>query len=172
MTRLINISGQKFNRLIALKIFDSKPSGVRWLCKCECGGETIVNSLKLRTGKTTSCGCFKKENPPRLLHGCANKSPTYRTWKEMRQRCKNPNATQYKWYGAKGINIDSKWDEYANFVLDMGERPKGKTIDRIDPDKNYNKENCRWATAKEQAETNRGCFKKGQIPWNKGVAAK
>lgn len=167
MNQIVDISNQTFGKLIALNKFDYTKSGARWLCKCECGGEAIVNSLKLRTGKTTSCGCFKKENPPRLLHGCANKSPTYRTWKEMRQRCNNPNATQYKWYGAKGIGIDSRWDEYINFVLDMGERPEGKTIDRIDPDKGYSKENCRWATPKEQAETNRGCFKKNQIPWNK-----
>ena len=100
----------------------------------------------------------------------ANKSKTYRTWKEMRQRCGNPNADQYKWYGGRGVKICERWSDFVNFLVDMGERPEGKTIDRIDSDKDYEPSNCRWATPKEQAETNRGVFKKGHKPWNKGKA--
>lgn len=78
----------------------------------------------------------------------------------MRNRCNNPNATQYKWYGGKGIKVCKEWDDYTVFLLDMGERPEGKTLDRLDNSKNYTKTNCRWATPKEQAENNSGCFKK------------
>ena len=172
MIRLVDIAGQTFGRLTAIKQHDSQAAGARWECQCNCGNKTIVNSLKLRTGKTKSCGCYTKENPSHLIHGQANKTKTYRTWKEMRQRCSNPNATQYKWYGTKGITVSDWWYTFENFRTDMGERPEGKTLDRINPDKGYEKNNCRWATPKEQAQTNRGCFKTSQVPWNKGVATK
>lgn len=169
MIQLVDITGQTFGRLTALRQHDSQASGARWECRCECGNKAIVNSLKLRSGKSKSCGCYAKDHPARLVHGQANKTKTYRTWKEMRQRCNNPNATQYKWYGARGITVSDRWAVFENFRADMGERPDGKTLDRKDPRKGYEKDNCRWATAKEQAQTNSGCFKLGQIPWNKGA---
>ena len=85
----------------------------------------------------------------------------------MRRRCLNPHATQYKWYGGRGIAICQRWDSFENFAADMGERPAGTSLDRINPDRGYEPGNCRWATPKQQAETNRGLFKKGLVPWNK-----
>lgn len=90
----------------------------------------------------------------------------------MRQRCNNGNATQFKWYGARGISVCERWESFENFLQDMGERPRGMTLDRKDPDGNYCPENCRWATSKEQAVTNRGIFKPGLVPWNKKGVAK
>lgn len=75
----------------------------------------------------------------------------YRTWKGMRERCSNPNHKDWKHYGDKGISVDVEWDDFERFVLDMGERPYKHTLDRIDGDKNYSKDNCRWATASQQA---------------------
>lgn len=165
----IDLMGQSFNYLTVVGYVGSNKTGSRWRCVCSCGKEAIVNSYKLRTGTTKSCGCYSKSliGSKNKTHGMSNKTRTYRTWKEMRQRCNNPNATQYKWYGGKGISICSEWNDYTRFLSDMGERPEGHTLDRIDPDKGYSKENCRWATPKQQAETNRGCFVKGIAPWNK-----
>lgn len=94
----------------------------------------------------------------------SHKHPLYRTWKGMRERCNNPNHKDYNLYGGKGISFCERWQEFANFAEDMSPRPKGKTLDRIDGDKDYSPDNCRWATYKEQAlnqKKRRTGFKKG-----------
>ena len=164
MGKLVDLVGQKFNLLVVVRQHDSTKAGARWVCTCDCGETTVVNSLKLRNGSTKSCGCHRRSMNPNKSHGMANKTPTYKTWKCMRHRCNNPNSTQYKWYGARGINYDAAWDDFLVFLADMGERPEGKTLDRIDPDMGYSKANCRWATPKQQAENNRGCFKPNLQP--------
>jgi hypothetical protein len=85
----------------------------------------------------------------------------------MRQRCLNPKSDKWKWYGGRGISICQQWESFDVFLRDMGERPLGMTLDRIDSDGNYEPANCRWATAKQQATTNRGVIKKGNTPHNK-----
>lgn len=163
MTKTINLTGQKFNFLTAVCVYDSLPSGTRWLCLCDCGKNSIVNTLKLRKGLTISCGCIRASRLINFVHGLSNKSKTYKTWKEMRNRCNNPNAVQYKWYGGKGIRVCKEWDDYMVFLSDMGNRPEGKTIDRLDNSLGYSRSNCRWATPKEQAENNSGCFRKIRV---------
>ena len=166
---IIDLLGLRFGRLKVLSRGKGNKSGATWRCMCDCGSRTEVSSGKLRSGHTKSCGCLRVESKPNLKHGFANKSSTYKSWKQMRDRCNNPNSTQYKWYGERGIKVCEEWDDYAAFLQDMGERPIGTTLDRIDPDKGYDKDNCRWATPREQAETNRGCFRSGHSPWNKGL---
>lgn len=161
--RTIDLTGQKFGLLtVTGKSPTLRKAGALWLCQCECGGATSADSMKLRKGLTKSCGCRQFSGLSRVTHGYSKaKSPTYRTWKEMRQRCQNPNSDKWKWYGGRGVSVCPQWEVFEIFLADMGERPAGHTLDRRDSDGNYEKDNCRWATPKQQAETNRGVFKKG-----------
>lgn len=166
MGAIVLLDSMRFGRLTVLGRSTKKSNvGAVWDCVCDCGGSASVNSLKLRTGHTKSCGCLKREvieetQAQNLKHGMANKTKTYKTWKCMRHRCNNENSDQWEWYGGRGIKICKQWDDFEVFLADMGERPIGTTIDRIDSDGDYEPSNCRWATPKQQAENNRGCFKK------------
>lgn len=168
MGKIVDVTGQKFGRLIVLGRSErSSKAGALWVCRCDCGGETVTTSLKLRNGLTKSCGCRKLDGLSNLQHGYSRiKSRTYRTWKEMRQRCSNPKRDQWQWYGGRGISVCPEWNSFETFLGDMGERPERMTLDRIDSDGNYCKANCRWATSKQQAETNRGVFAPGITPKN------
>jgi hypothetical protein len=151
MGKLINLTGQKFNMLTVIerKVRDVK--GVFWLCKCDCGKESIVSSFKLKSGHTKSCGCLwlttmKKTNTKHGMH----KTPTYHTWQTMIQRTTNKNNDSFHRYGAIGIGVCQEWRTFENFLNDMGERPKGKTLDRIDNKLGYSPENCQWSDASTQ----------------------
>lgn len=169
MGSLINLTGKSFGRLTVVGRSEAqRSSGALWLCACVCGGTAVADSLKLRSGHTTSCGCYRKEVLSKLTHGQSKaKTRTYRTWKEMRQRCMNPSNDKWKWYGGRGIKICATWNTFEAFWADMGDRPEGKTLDRIDSDGDYELANCRWATPAEQATTNRGVKRKGATPANR-----
>jgi hypothetical protein len=126
----------------------------RWLCRCDCGTERAVNGGDLRAGKSQCCGCTKgqhwKANPPALKHGFA-RTPTYYVWCGMRERCRNPNNKSYKRYGGRGIRVCERWEDYTNFLADMGERPAGLTLERKNNNGNYEPGNCVWATYSEQS---------------------
>jgi hypothetical protein len=161
MGKIVSLIGLKFNRLLVVdKVKALSKASAYWQCLCDCGEITVVAGCKLKTGATKSCGCYRKTVFTNYKHGQANKTKTYKTWKLMRSRCYTKTADNYKWYGGEGITVCERWSDYTNFLNDMGERPIGKTIDRIDTKQGYFKENCRWATPKEQAENNSGCFKK------------
>lgn len=176
MTTAICLVGEKFGKLTVLSRSKRvSGSGAMWDCVCDCGGKSTSASLKLRRGLSKSCGCLRREISTNFKHGYANKTKTYKTWKCMRSRCTNPDSDQWEWYGGRGIKICKEWDDFSVFLADMGERPEGTSIDRIDPNGDYSKGNCRWATAKQQAETNRGCFVYGGLrsfEKVKGVASK
>lgn len=126
-------------------------------CKCDCGKQAITSAHNLKKGMTVSCGCFAIESKTRraTIHG-AKFSPAYQTWVAMKTRCTNPNDYSYRNYGGRGITICDRWkNSFKLFLLDMGHRPPGHTLDRINNDKGYEPGNCRWATTWEQSNNRR-----------------
>ena len=112
--KMIDISGERFGRLVVINLFKSTGRRSFWLCKCDCGKETIVMKDNLRNGNTKSCGCIQKENPPRRVHG-ESKCKLYFVWYTMKQRCKNKNVKNYNNYGGRGIVVCEEWNYYVNF---------------------------------------------------------
>lgn len=156
----INITGGKYGRWTVLSRADNTSTGQsQWLCKCECGTIKILKSILIRRGISKSCGCLRLEVQSKMnyRHGHAVNgiSPTYHTWAGMKARCNYSKHKAYNDYGGRGISVCERWNNFKNFFADMGIKPKGKSLDRIDTNGNYCKENCRWATAKEQARNKR-----------------
>lgn len=121
-------------------------------CLCDCGEIRSVQIPKLKSGQTVSCGCYAAERASRenRTHG-RSRTPEYTSWRSMIQRCENPKATDYEIYGGRGVKICDRWrNSFEAFLADMGPRPAGNTLDRIDHTGDYEPSNCRWATAKAQ----------------------
>lgn len=143
----------------------------RLLCRCDCGNTASLDYSGVLHGNTKSCGCLnqnrtkgfgEKESNRNFRHGHTDHgkfSPTYLSWLSMKRRCNTPDPRNRKWYFDKGIKYCDRWSDFTNFLKDMGERPEGMTLDRIDSDKDYSPDNCRWATAKQQI-ANRSNMKK------------
>lgn len=163
MPSVIDIAKKRFGRLIVLGRADNDCSGdVYWLCKCDCGKQTIVRSRSLRNSDTRSCGCLRKEIALTILtHGhTKNKksSRTYNSWNTMVQRCTNPVNTHYHSYGGRGIVVCNRWMKFESFLEDMGERPIGCQIDRIDNDGNYCLSNCSWVIPRVNSRNKRNNY--------------
>jgi len=158
------IPGARYGRLLVEVACDRTNAGKKlWRCVCDCGNVTHVPSGHLNSGHTQSCGCLSRETARsnRLAeqkHGAAKNAsptPTYVSWLSMRKRCLSPVNKDYPGWGGRGICIAPEWDDFSSFLADMGERPPGTSLDRIDNNGDYCKENCRWATAKQQGRNQR-----------------
>jgi hypothetical protein len=163
--KLIDLTGKQFGRLTVLHregnyISPGGQAHPQWVCQCECGTTTLVVGQRLRNGRTKSCGCAITDGasniPPKKMsyHGMEG-TVEYACWASMRGRCRNPKDANYANYGGKGVTVCERWDEFENFYADMGPRPAGTSIDRIDPHGNYEPGNCRWTTKVVQAYNKR-----------------
>jgi len=141
--RSVDIAGNRFGRMVAIRDNGSSDGRRTWLCRCDCGAEKTVLGSDLRRGSVKSCGCLV------VTHG-RSRSSTYKSWQMMHQRCGNPANDNYRRYGARGVTVCPRWDAFEAFLSDMGERPAGTSLDRRDSAGHYEPDNCRWATRRQQ----------------------
>lgn len=171
--KLQDLTGLKFANLLVIKRdLDAKSRHPKWICKCDCGNIISVLGAQLKRSHTKSCGCLKSlilsNNNHNFIHGKSN-SREWNSWKSMKQRCTLIDSKDCKYWGGRGIKVCERWDNFENFLEDMGKRPKGMSLDRIDNDGNYEPNNCKWSTPKEQANNRRSCLVNKQPPVTKPV---
>lgn len=144
-----DLVGQRFGRLTVAAYLYTRAKRAYWLTLCDCWRTKVASGASLQGKKVSSCGCF------RASLGGLSGTPTYISWRSMLGRCYKPSPINKASYFDRGIKVCKRWHDYRKFLRDMGDRPLGKTLDRIDVNGNYCKRNCRWATQTEQMNNTR-----------------
>lgn len=156
----IDLTGEVYGKLTVKKFSHSDGKHTHWKCRCACGRLVTATTTNLRQGHTKSCGCniSAAVSAAKVRHGHARRgqrTSLHAVWWAMLQRCNNPRSDAYANYGGRGISVCRRWHTFENFLTDMGEAPRGMSIDRIDNNAGYCKRNCRWATGVQQAANKR-----------------
>lgn len=158
MAHLKDKSGNRYGKLTVIGNPKRNHDTTYLLCKCDCGTEKYIRAENL--GRTTnSCGCIRSQimHDRQFKHG-QDGTPTYRCWVSMRFRCSNPNHHRWKDYGGRGIRVCERWESFENFYADMGNRPDGYSIERINVNGNYEPSNCKWIPLADQSKNRRICL--------------
>ena len=175
MTPPIDMIGQRFGRWAVLARAGSRYGRQpTWLCRCDCGTERIVLGASLRSGNSRSCRCLSRElTAVRSKRHGWHGTPTYCSWASMLTRCTNPRHDNFPNYGGREITVCDRWrNHFDAFLADMGPRPRGHTLDRIDPSGSYEPSNCRWASAATQSQNQRPRGSKRRPPRSSKPRAK